>query len=126
MTKEEKDLLLRDLCARLTYGVIVRLDYKDGTIVTREMGIGSFHDMLFGNAEGKPYLRPMSSMTEEEANEFETISEGLFTNEAPEQIWGEVIDWINAHHFDHRGLIPKGLAIEVTEDNNPYKAQKGE
>jgi hypothetical protein len=63
----------------------------------------------------KPYLRPMSSMTEEEANEFETISEGLFTNEAPEQIWGEVIDWLNAHHFDHRGLIERGLAIAVTE-----------
>ena len=33
----------------------------------------------------------------------------------------EIINWLNAHHFDYRGLIPKGLAIEVTEDNNLYK-----
>ena len=62
-----------------------------------------------------PYLRPMSSMTEEEANEFETISEGLFTNEAPEQIWGEVIDWLNKNMFDYRGLIPMNLALEAPE-----------
>lgn len=73
MKQEEKTLLLRDLCARLPYGVIVRLDYGDGTIVTREMGIGSFHDMLFGNTKGKPYLRPMDSMTEEECDMVEEI-----------------------------------------------------
>lgn len=117
MTKEEKRLLLQDLSARLPYGVIVRLDYRDGTIVTREMGIGSFHDMLFGNTKGKPYLRPMSSMTEEERKEyneylFHGASIGLMSNTETAY---ELIDWLNAHHFDYRGLIEKGLALEASE-----------
>ena len=105
MTKEEKRLLLQDISARLLYGVIVRLDYGNGTIVTREMGIGSFHDMLFGNTKGKPYLRPMSSITKNEYEE-ETTLFGWNTG------W-EHYDWLNAHHFDYRGLIEKGLAIEA-------------
>ena len=117
MTKEEKRLLLQDLSARLPYGVIVRLDYRDGTIVTREMGIGSFHDMLFGNTKGKPYLRPMSSMTEEERKEyneylFHGASIGLMSNTETAY---ELIDWLNAHHFDYRDLIEKGLALEAPE-----------
>ena len=117
MAKEEKRLLLQDLSARLPYGVIVRLDYRDGTIVTREMGIGSFHDMLFGNTKGKPYLRPMSSMTEEERKEyneylFHGASIGLMSNTETAY---ELIDWLNAHHFDYRGLIDKGLALEAPE-----------
>jgi len=107
MTKEEKRLLLQDISARLLYGVIVRLDYGNGTIVTREMGIGSFHDMLFGNTKGKPYLRPMSSITKNEYEE-ETTLFGWNTG------W-EHYDWLNAHHFDYRGLIEKGLALEAPE-----------
>lgn len=134
MTKEDRQLLLKDLATRLPYGLYATvrdpeenddfqpfevLGIKEDLVWVRNTMIGVDH---FDTIEVvKPYLRPMSTMTEEEANEFETISEGLFTNEAPEQIWGEVIDWLNAHHFDHRGLIPKGLAIEVTEDNNPYE-----
>lgn len=130
MTRE----VLIDLSARFPYGVIVRLDYKDGTIVTREIGIGSFHDMLFGNAEGKPYLRPMSSMTEDEFAEYEKAkdldtldsSETLIENmKAKHRVriskWYHGTDWLNAHHFDYRGLIEKGLAIAITEENNPYK-----
>lgn len=117
MKQEYKKLLLVDLCARLPYEVI--LLSPNGKVIYQTDG-NTAAELLV--EEGwKPYLRPMSSMTEEEANEFETISEGLFTNEAPEQIWGEVIDWLNANHFDYRGLIEKGLAIAVTEDNNPYK-----
>ena len=138
MTDKEKQLLLKDLCARLPYKVRVAVVDIDGEILKKPvfllrggwyeeyhngeyMFITSYYGTAYKAEEIRPYLRPMSSMTEEEANEFETISEGLFTNEAPEQIWGEVIDWLNAHHFDHRGLIPKGLAIEVTEENNPYE-----
>jgi hypothetical protein len=118
MTKEEKRLLLQDLSARLSYGVIVRLDYRDGTIVTREMGIGSFHDMLFGNTKGKPYLRQMSSMTEDERKEyneylFHGASIGLMSNTETAY---ELIDWLNAHYFDYRGLIDKGLALEAPKD----------
>ena len=119
MTQEDKQLLLQDLSARLLYGVIVRLDYRDGTIVTREMGIGSFHDILFGNTKGKPYLRPMSSMTEEECKELKQVA--LVDNEGVPGDITAYIDWLNAHHFDYRGLIEKGLAIAVNENNNPYK-----
>jgi len=126
MTQEDKDLLLKDLCARLPYGVIVRLDYRDGTIVTREMGIGSLHDMMFDNAEGKPYLRPMSSMTEEELNEFILVTEtilGVGKNKYTVILSLDATDWLNAHHFDYRGLIDKDLAIEVTKENNPYEKE---
>ena len=66
-------------------------------------------DELWG---AKPYLRPMDSMTEEEYAEFgyDTLRYTI-----------QDIDWLNAHHFDYRGLIEKGLAIEVTKENNPYK-----
>ena len=140
MTQEEKQLLLQDLSARLPYGVICHYNcvaeydtmvLQKANCVNKLEGIIPFNGQIGYMVGGdkvnalsgdiKPYLRPMDSMTEEEANEFETISEGLFTNEAPEQIWGEVIDWLNANHFDYRGLIEKGLAIAVTEENNPYK-----
>lgn len=66
--------------------------------------------------EFTPYLRPLSSMTEEEESEYYSL--GI------QPIVYDVdflsVDWLNAHHFDYRGLIPKGLAIEVTEENNPY------
>ena len=65
----------------------------------------------------KPYLRPMSSMTEEEKLMYEGLMIG--TNNVSYML--DVIDWLNKNHFDYRGLIPKGLAIEVTEENNPYK-----
>ena len=122
MKREEKQLLLKDLCARLPYGVIVCLDYRDGTIVTREMGIGSLHDFMFDNAELKPYLRPMSSMTEEEFEEYGNIIEHISIGSLDFNIANpNATDWLNAHHFDYRGLIEKGLAIEVTKSNNPYK-----
>lgn len=67
-------------------------------------------------------LRPMSSMTQED--ELELIDKGLgyYVNGHEFRFVKkpELIDWLNKHHFDYRGLIEKGLAIEVTEDNNPY------
>lgn len=129
MTQNDKELLIRDLCARLPYGVIVHLKYDENTSITREMGLGSLHDIMFDCAEGKPYLRPMSSMTEEEEKEFikildlemEALSapEGHTIASAASSTFE--IDFYNKHHFDYRGLIEKGLAIEVTKENNPYK-----
>jgi len=80
--------------------------------------------------EFKPYLRPMSSMTEEEktyiknrwgVNEFGDIEIEDNCNLVDLSDIRYFIDWLNAYHFDYRGLIEKGLAIEVTEENNPYK-----
>lgn len=77
---------------------------------------------LFGDI--KPYLRPMSSMTEEEYDQLyidsrvKEDSDDILDALANDM---DAIDWLNAHHFDYRGLIPKGLAIEVTKENNLYE-----
>ena len=126
MTQEDKNLLLKDISARFPYGVIVHLEYDENTSVTRELGIGSLHDMLFGNTKGKPYLRQMSSMTEDERKEyneylFHGASIGLMSNTETAY---ELIDWLNAHHFDYRGLIERGLALEAPEGMYNIKRRK--
>lgn len=132
MTQEEKKLFLRDLCARLLYGIIghyylnkstewgepeklINIDLIDERLITE------------GNSycieEFIPYLRPMSSMTEEEKIEsLEFAWEDDYGRLASynEDI-SKYIDWLNSHHFDYRGLIEMGLAIEVTPENNPYE-----
>ncbi len=113
MTIEDKELLLKDLCARLPYGVIVQVE--EWTILDTELKIGHIQRLQKDNIELKPYLRPMSSMTEEEKKEYfgRTMTIDII------QTSKEIIDWLNAHHFDYRGLIEKGLAIATT--NKPYK-----
>jgi len=132
MTKEEKkELLLKDLCARLPYGVIALVKLKDkyDDIVKRKLEIteGNVAKVFnIGNNnwyDCKPYLRPISSMTKEEDEEYRNIDNQSYScpkdyAHIPAQ---ERIDWLNAHHFDYRGLIEKDLAIKVTEENNPYK-----
>ncbi len=128
MTQEEKQLLLQDLCARLPYGVICNTPKGDGHLC-------SINQTIFGTEYGvnikattrdyfndreiciKPYLRPMSSMTEEERKIYIDISSHL----CGEITAKTMIDWLNKNMFDYRGLIEKGLAIAVTEENNPYK-----
>ena len=127
MTTEEKELLLKDLLARLPYGVKIRLgdyDYQVcGYNSEKEMSVKiwycydsnltlkSYIDVYL--TDYRPYLRPMSSMTNVEREEYcLVLCDELSINQ---------FDWLIAHHFDYRGLIPKGLAIEVTDENNPYK-----
>ena len=123
--KEDKQLLLKDLCARLPYGVECQFEdnvrlidgesspFYDYTLSAHHLEIFMRHN----NFHIKPYLRPMSSMTEEEQLELSVVPiYARMLDNASAQI-----DWLNAHHFDYRGLIKKGLAIEVTENNNPYK-----
>ena len=135
MTQEDKELLLKDLSARLSYGPIVSV--TDGTIKYdayiesisyKNIQVSPVSDSNFTAytfykiSEIKPYLRPMSSMTEEEWNDYKSTWK-LIEHDL-EDIYEPCIesyDWLNAHHFDYRGLIEKGLAIDVTEDNNPYK-----
>ena len=118
MTKEDRKLLLKDLCARVPYGVY--LHNKNG-LVYRLWGITDTTHIndsyLIEVEEIKPYLRPMSSMTEEEKIFYEYHKEGHCFAEFA----ATLVDWLNAHHFDYRELIEKGLAIEVTKENNPYK-----
>ena len=115
MTQEDKNLLLQDLCARLPYGVIV---YDYDREETREMGLGTLHDIMFNDLECKPYLRPMSSMTEEEKRYLMSLKYQPSAFKWKNLIISsqEVIDWLNAHHFDYRGLIEKGLALEAPKD----------
>ena len=116
MTREQKDILLKYLCARLPYGVKLYWENCNyGDKVKNLVSIDEFGMVNdeFPIEECKPYLRPLSSMTEEERAE---CDKSYFHGNIVDDI-----DWLNAHHFDYRRLIDKGLAIEVTEDNNPYK-----
>ena len=116
MTTEEKDLLRKDLCARLPYGVKVTWDDKYPITVTPYIYCAIASEANIDKLP-KLLLRPMSSMTEEEENEWwKFANESYVVNEHTSSL-----DWLNAHHFDYRGLIEKGLAIAVTEENNPYK-----
>ena len=134
MTQEEKQLLLRDLCVRLPYGVIVQ--YKQKTfnpvgeyIIDVKIEIdGMLHHRL-KLLDFKPYLRPMSSMTKTEIEELKELTgtdavkqygfsySGLI-GECFGMMYDDcstIVDYLNAHHFDYRGLIPMGLALEATE-----------
>ena len=127
MTQEEKQLLLKDLSARLPYGVRVYLIYDENTSFEREMGIGTLHDIMFDNVvDAKPYLRPMSSMTEEE-KEFIEQCMSVACDENYGDYWSpgmwyamtDFTDYCNSRFLDHRSLIEKGLALKATE--NTYK-----
>ena len=130
MKQKDKQLLLIDLCARLPYHVRVKVWLKDGTT---EEGFYDFEhnyedvmkDFFFYNKlnDLKPYLRPMSSMTEEEAMEYANCG-NIITN-SPQNNYlipnPSCVDWLNRNHFDYRGLISMGLAIAITKENNPYE-----
>lgn len=135
MTQEDKQLLLVDLCTRLPYGVICKNRISGRTAFLPDITIESF----MTNIEFlQPYLRPLSSMTVEEKLKFTDDvaphDSVVFCNEVVHipmndpisqslsyEYLAKIINWLNAHHFDYRGLIEKGLAIEVTKSNNPYK-----
>ena len=156
MTQEEKQLLLKDLCARLPYEVKGRVyaentkgEYDingdmiffdspfDVTLDDINTSTEEIHVIAIGNEdtvdfiedqqingkpytidEFKPYLRPMGSMTEGEILEFIRIGDSILRIGEKKLICIlslKQMDWLNAHHFDYRGLIDKGLAIEAPE-----------
>ena len=145
MEESLKQLLLKDLCARLPYGVICQVDdgaagLNDGKLVEIDISkervrfdtdINCYWAAYIDDV--KPYLRSMSSMTKEEEKEYNSFIIGQQPFDCDfsaypieykilyEDDIDSYIDWLNAHHFDYRGLIEKGLAIAVTEKNNPYK-----
>ena len=120
MKQEDKELLLRDLCGRLPYGVACKDIYIN--VSGRLDEISTRYNMcrlsdIYGELETcyisncRPYLFPLSSMTEEQKEEFDR----LYTYDAliVEPQW-KLIDFCNKHHLDYRGLIPKGLASDAT------------
>lgn len=111
MTHGELQLLLKDLCGRLPYGTIY--DIKIGGVTYVKVSLDSFYYGLieknFNNGRLEsiiPYLKKNDMVFEHKGFYLENLD--------------YVIDCCNANHIDYRGLIEKGLAIEVTEDNNPY------
>lgn len=129
MTQEDKQLLLKDLCARLPYKTRVRYIYAFAGAVGisgySDEGILSYdklQDFSLPNVGYEkrrvdnilPYLRPMSSMTEEEKSDFHNFKYWILQGDV-EHCTINMMDWLNANHFDYRGLIEKGLALEAPE-----------
>ena len=115
MIQKDKELLLKDLCGRLPYGVEIQV--KEWATLDTELKIGHIQRLLNDNIELKPYLRSTSSITTEEKEEL--VKEFWGSHTIKDRF--EEVCWYLSKHFDINGLIPKGLAIEVTEENNPYK-----
>ena len=156
MTQEDKKLLLKDLNARLTYGVIINvhdtfpcttLPYFNMCLTSFD-SISSFIEPIFKTKdklirrilkehaeylEFKPYLRPISSMSEDESSELEELTDGWFYHDTDDDCNDVIypigqhsdsdsfefiirgINWLNANHFDYQNLIEKGLALEAPE-----------
>ena len=120
MTQENKELLLKDLCARLPYGVIVNINgisnvRLDNVSWYEEVGVDDSSTILYHISEVKPYLFPLSSMTDAQKQEYQHITERWMYDSS--YSISDSIDWLNKNHFDYRGLIEKGLAIDATELN---------
>lgn len=123
MTQEQKDLLLKDLCARLPYGVKVQAySYEDDveTIETlREIDSDGYMSTIECDTLKhipKPYLLPLSSMTEEQKREFDISMDMGYAAAYNAEIncANRMIDFFNKYHLDYRGLIPMGLANDAT------------
>ena len=129
MTQEEKELLLKDLCARLDTNLVCSI-YR-----TDDEGVGYRDEILHGYCKGdiwyefyfredcsvgidnvskiKPYLFPLSSMTEEQCKEYWELEH----SGNMEHLSVPALDWLNKNHFDYRNLINKNLAIDCTNLN---------
>ena len=137
MKQEEKDLLIKDLCTRLPYGVKCKILETNETKILgsvnydRENTLFDFwederkiqYEYQLYLSEFKPYLFPMSSMNEEQYNEFFEYFHNIEMNEIKAS--GDYLkaaylgedakrDWLNRHNFDYRYLIEKDLAIDAT------------
>lgn len=124
MTQEEKELLLKDLCARLPHKQKVCYKVRDNSEEITETLSGCLLDYFKTGkiAVVKSYLRPMSSLTEEELNQLKELGGSIIFYNTEKTTWSiyshgpEVYDWLNKHHFDYRGLVPMGLALEAPKD----------
>ena len=131
MTQEDKELLLKDLCARLPYGVkmnhIADDEHSPKTLigVAKDMitleGLGGYE--CVDVEDYKPYLFPLSSMTDEQKKKYNWLKHSVFVchyeyGDVVEEIElydsPESFEYLIENHFDYRGLIEKGLAIDAT------------
>lgn len=147
MEKYFKQLLLKDLCSRLPYNLYCKVEGVEEPVKVFQIEVSNIDGILLNFdfkidnlslqvylSEVKPYLRPMSSMTQKEKQElkdllgpelvscsdFGYLESGTFVeyiSSIPYSLCIYVIDWLNAHYFDYRGLIEKGLAIDCTNLN---------
>ena len=144
MTQEDKELLFKDLCARLPYNVICQVEFREsGKYQSKSMFLsGVFTDEAYFTTESgsiysneyKPYLFPLSSMTEEQCYKFycRFVENETDYNDFKKYYFGgclwsivltsindcsDIIDWFNKNHFDYRNLINKNLAIDCTNLN---------
>ena len=116
MTQEQRDLLLKDLCARLPY--FTKVQIKNEIVVLDSIcdDDGYHFNFIGDDREGvnieniKPYLFPLSSMTDEQNLEYLNTCRGgnAYCSTS------KTFDWFDKNHFDYRGLIEKGLAIDAT------------
>lgn len=140
MTQKENQLLLKDLCARLPYGLKVKCEKYSFPVTV--LYAGNINEVKFVETGGiehicliKPYLRPMSSMTDEEKEDLKKnyrfyfddcddgITNGIYSSQFNRTIYemidecdiSDIIDWLNSHQFDYHWLIEKGLALEAPE-----------
>lgn len=143
MIQEKKDLLLKDLCARLPYGVKVQIDLQSDTYLpitckvcsieyaepeSAFIGVETSPDTYneFRDFLCKPYLFPLSSITDEQIYK-SPFGYATMDTIRQSEVWSvitigckeynHIIDWFNKNHFDYRGLIEKGLAIDATNLN---------
>ena len=130
MTYDEKKLLMKDLCGRLPYGV--KFSLGDSNVYTikgidlivtdegdREYAVTAYDIEPIEIAYVKPYLRPIKTMTEEESKELSKMGKTMFRKISvalyKELANADQIEWLDEHMFDYRGLIPMGLALELTD-----------
>ena len=121
MKQENKELLLKDLCSRVPYGVKMNhiADTENNpttlvgiakTMITLESSAG------YGTSDIEdyiPYLFPLSSMTEEQMDEYYNLKQDII-DKLKDWKCAKLLNWLNKNHFDYRGLIPMGLAINAT------------
>ena len=137
MNQKDKELLLKDLCARLPYGTIGIYEATGWTDEKATLSPNIYNNVIEGR-KFTPYLFPMSSMTEEQKKEYYSLADDVtikpgqacclgikihciklgISDNPHEGVWDyidlDALDWLNKNHFDYRGLIEKGLAIDAT------------
>ena len=124
MTQEDKELLIQDLCARLPYGVICTDSNNTGELtqisIPHDICVLEYGDSAVCSiADCRPYLFPLSSMTEEQKEEYCQLQQKIIYNSkgVVNDDITEYINWLNKNHFDYQGLIEKSLAIDATVKN---------